>query len=315
MLVMQSLQSSLWSTCGNCQRVSDNFGKGLKTDPANSANPAKGIIHPLHDPLTIDENERCLACGGAGEIVRSGRNLSRRSRCSACCGTGRIGNGRLCHPHPPFRHPENAALRLGAGRVVRAIQYGAGMNAPLTDLLGQPIMRRSAHFPAIGLRESLSRDWGPGPRAFVLGCNPSTADALRDDPTTLWLTAWFTLFGFGGYDLGNLYPFCTSDPAECRRISEAGWSGEWHDRDAMQHNLDTVARMAKAADQVFVCFGAIAWDDMWIHEVVEAIQCGDEPWPDLWSWGTTASGAPKHPMARGKHRIPHDQKPILWRAA
>jgi hypothetical protein len=29
--------------------------------------------------------------------------------------------------------------------------------------------------------------------------------------------------------------------------------------------------------------------------------------------GTTQSGAPKHPMARGLHRIPRDQMPIEWK--
>ncbi|AHE56053.1 hypothetical protein [Sphingomonas sanxanigenens] len=36
---------------------------------------------------------------------------------------------------------------------------------------------------------------------------------------------------------------------------------------------------------------------------------------DLWCWGKTKDGAPKHPMARGLHRIPRDQQPIMWRAA
>lgn len=28
--------------------------------------------------------------------------------------------------------------------------------------------------------------------------------------------------------------------------------------------------------------------------------------------GTTGSGAPKHPLARGKHRIPADFAPVAW---
>ena len=27
---------------------------------------------------------------------------------------------------------------------------------------------------------------------------------------------------------------------------------------------------------------------------------------------TTLSGAPKHPLARGQHRIPDDQEPMQW---
>lgn len=185
---------------------------------------------------------------------------------------------------------------------------------PETDLLGAPVMRRDAFF-VDGNRRRLTRDWGPGPRAFVLGCNPSDAGALKDDPTSLWWNAWFRLFGFGGYDAGNLYSFCTSSPAECRRRYEEAIAGpNWHDRDELFANIDAVVSMAKRADQVFVCFGNIAWDQDWIEHVVEQIQTGAEPCPDLWCWGTTKSGAPTHPMARGKHRIQKDQKPILWRA-
>lgn len=36
---------------------------------------------------------------------------------------------------------------------------------------------------------------------------------------------------------------------------------------------------------------------------------------DLICLGTTLSGAPKHPMARGRSRIPRDQQPIIWRKA
>ena len=192
---------------------------------------------------------------------------------------------------------------------------GAGVSE-LLDLLGAPLMQRSASFARSGVRRRLSRCWRPGPRGLVIGCNPSTADATGDDPTSLWWNAWFELFGFGGYDAVNLYPFCTSSPAECKQRADAALGGPaWDDRDDMMANLDHVTLLAKDADQVFVCWGAIAWDDDWIEHVVEHIQTGVAPYPDLWCWGRTNSGAPKHPMARGKHRIPRDQPPILWRAA
>lgn len=184
------------------------------------------------------------------------------------------------------------------------------------DLLGDPIMRRDAYFSAPDIRRRLSRDWGPGPRALVIGCNPSTAGAAKEDPTTLWLNAWFQLFGFGGYDIMNLYPFCTSSPKLCRERAERALGGpDWHDRDQLFASLDDLVARAKAAHQVFVCFGAIAWDFMWIEHVVEQIQTGVAPYPHLWCWGKTKDGAPKHPMARGLHRIPRDQQPIMWRAA
>lgn len=208
------------------------------------------------------------------------------------------------------------AYNIVADTVATSFRRGIIYLAPETDLLGGPILRRSAFFPAEDLRERISRDWGPGPRAFVLGCNPSSAGAEKDDPTSLWWNAWFRWFGFGGYDAGNLYPFVSSSPAECRRRYEEAIGGpNWHDRDALFANVDAVVRMAKRSDQVFVCFGNIAWDQDWTEHILEEVQTGVEPWPNLWSWGTTKSGAPTHPMARGLHRIPKDQKPILWKRA
>lgn len=190
------------------------------------------------------------------------------------------------------------------------------MSLEQLDLLGAPVIRRSAWFPHEGVRLLLSRRWGHGPNACVIGCNPSLGNGQRDDPTIRWLIEWFRAAGFDGFDLVNLYPFISPDPVECRRIVERIDGGDWWVRDRLHfENLPFVVRRAKAADQVFVCWGAIAWDPQWTAHVVEEITTGEEPWPDLWCWGTTQSGAPKHPMARGLHRIPRDQAPILWRAA
>lgn len=185
----------------------------------------------------------------------------------------------------------------------------------MRDLLGD-LPRASAKFIGENRRLTLSREWGSGPRACVIGCNPSTADALSEDPTSRWWLRWFMAEGFGSYDAVNLYPFCTSSPAECRRIVDTIEVGAWDVReDLLFVNLPHVVEKAKQADQVFACWGAIAWDDLWIESVVEEIQSGEEPYPDLWCWGTTASGAPKHPLARGKSRIAPDQPAVLWRPA
>lgn len=184
------------------------------------------------------------------------------------------------------------------------------------DLLGDPVLKRSARFLRPGVRLVLSRDWSPGPRALVIGCNPSDADASKDDPTSRWWNNWFRLFGFGGYDAMNLYPFCTSSPAACRRIVDDADGGlDYGARDELHFaNLPLLVQKAKSAHQAFVCWGAIAWDNVWIEHVVEEIQSGVAPYPDLWCWGQTLGGAPKHPLARGAHRIAPDQRPILWRA-
>lgn len=184
------------------------------------------------------------------------------------------------------------------------------------DLFGEPILRRSAEF-VDGNRIVLRRKWAPGPTACIIGHNPSDANDDRDDPTSRWWIEWCQLFGFGGFDAVNLYPFVTSDPSACYAIVSEIYGGtNWGARDALHFvNLPALVEAAKAADQVFVCWGAIARDSDWIEHVVEEIQSGEAPYPHLWCWGKNADGSPKHPMARGKHRIPKDQKPILWRSS
>lgn len=184
----------------------------------------------------------------------------------------------------------------------------------MKDLFGEVPMVRRADFDGKN-RLRLIRSWGAGPRACVIGHNPSNADGTKDDPTSWWWNKWFQRFGFGGYVAVNLYPWCSTKPADVYQRVDAIDCGDWSSRDELYFtNLDTVVVEAKKADQVFVCWGAIARDCLWLDHVVEEIQTGEEPWPDLWCWGKTASGAPKHPMARGRHRIAQDQKPILWKA-
>lgn len=183
------------------------------------------------------------------------------------------------------------------------------------NLFGDPVLERGAVFYGKN-RIELHRRWAPGPTACMIGHNPSDAGKDRDDPTSRWWIEWCRLYGFGGYVAVNLYPWVTSDPRECYRIvDEIDGGVNWGARDELHFiNLPAVVKAAKAADQVFVCWGAIAKDHDWIEHVIEEIQTGVEPWPDLWCWGTNADGSPKHPMARGKHRIAPDQAPILWRA-
>lgn len=186
----------------------------------------------------------------------------------------------------------------------------------MLDLFGQGTMVRGATFAGDDLRLTLTRRWGPGPTACFIGCNPSLAGRDRDDPTCTWWINWCRALSFGAYVAVNMYPFITSSPAECRK--KADWQNngpDWYARDAIHRNLDVVVREAKSADIVIACWGNIAWDDEWIEHVVEAIQSGEEPWPHIYCFGKTLSGAPTHPMARGKHRLRPDVEPKLWRAA
>lgn len=148
--------------------------------------------------------------------------------------------------------------------------------------------------------------------------NPSSADGSRNDPT-LWEVIFHThRLGFGGLVVVNLYPFIAASPAACHRWADwdaPGRGPDWYVRDVLHANQDLVARTARECDQVIAAWGASAWDRTWIDVVVEGVLTGEAPWRDLWCLGRTSDGSPKHPLARGHHRIPRDQAPIMWAEA
>jgi hypothetical protein len=147
-------------------------------------------------------------------------------------------------------------------------------------------------------------------------CNPSTADHTKNDPTISLCIHFAKLWGFDGLVAVNIFPFRSSLPVECKNWY-ADWDkrGAWDVRDIVQINHDHVVNIAKKADLVIGAWGNIPFDDGIIEATVSSIVSEIEPWPDIYCLGTTQSGSPKHPLARGIHRIPRDQQPILWMAA
>lgn len=167
----------------------------------------------------------------------------------------------------------------------------------------------SADKPSDLLRYSLSRDWSSRPRALIIGCNPSDADSEDDDPTVQWWLKWFFNNGYGGFDVCNLYPFVTPHPSKCREIIS---SCDVESKENLFKNLALVRQKAAAASIVFVCWGNIAWDNDHVKSVISELKSIDGKTIDLWCWIKNKNGSPRHPLARGKHRIPLSQPAILW---
>jgi hypothetical protein len=64
-------------------------------------------------------------------------------------------------------------------------------------------------------RYRLSRTWGSsGTHATWIMLNPSTADALEDDPTIRRCTAFTKAWGLDGLIVVNLFALCATDPRE-----------------------------------------------------------------------------------------------------
>lgn len=183
----------------------------------------------------------------------------------------------------------------------------------MTDLF----MKRDAKLSACGtLRWTLTREWGHGARVCYIGHNPSTASHMVDDPTSQAWVHFARQWGAGRYDAVNLYPYRSPDPKECHRWARWDQNGpDYSARDALMQNEAVVATTAKLADIVVACWGELAQDSNWVAQIIEAIQAGYPPYPDIYCLGRTLAGNPKHPMARGKHRIARDQRFTIWREA
>lgn len=168
--------------------------------------------------------------------------------------------------------------------------------------------------PMLGdFRFRLDRWWGSGPRALIVMCNASTAGAEKNDPTVSRCIELVADAGFGGFTVANWEPYIASKPDDLYA---------WRDQ-ALQHhgpayrairdrNLALIRGLSAVAPIRIIAWGALVPDVPLTTMVLQAAAL--DRVHDLYAFGRTLSGAPKHPMARGKHRIPNGAKPIIWRA-
>lgn len=189
--------------------------------------------------------------------------------------------------------------------------------APVEPLTEARIFGDAMFSPCGQYRWRLRRWWRAGRTVLWIMLNPSTADGTKNDPTLLRIIHFSKLWGFGGLIVGNLLPKITSDPAECRAwayFDAAKCMTNWHAEPALADNDLHLEEMAAGVDMIVVAWGQGAQDEGRIEKVIEAVRSAAPDLP-LYCVGRAQNGAPKHPMARGKHRIPNDQQPELWRAA
>lgn len=161
-------------------------------------------------------------------------------------------------------------------------------------------------------RERFWKRWGPGPMALFLMLNPSTASTRADDPTTIQCTKLANAWGCGGFEVANLHLLQSPHPRELtdwlRRMSihEA--------RALMMRAIDIAALLSGNAEICIAAWGnGIGQPEdflgKWPGIFADSLAASGV---ELHHLGLTGSGAPKHPLARGKHRISIDTKPVRW---
>jgi hypothetical protein len=115
--------------------------------------------------------------------------------------------------------------------------------------------------------------------AFVM-LNPSTADAVRNDPTVRRCIGFARSWGFGGLEVVNLFAYRATDPRVLRRATDpVGPANRRH-----------LAAAIVRAGLVIAAWGAdpTARDAPTQGRVLSQ--------PELRCLGVTRSGAPRHPL-------------------
>lgn len=158
-------------------------------------------------------------------------------------------------------------------------------------------------------RYSLRRAWecdGDGQVVWIM-LNPSTADECIDDPTIRRCVAFTKAWGRTGMFVVNLFARRASKPTVCfdGRIDPVG------------PVADTAIESACSPDRlVIAAWGAGVPGPDTRPSVSGRPAAVRKMLADrgilLHHLGLTAGGHPKHPLARGAHRIPDDQQPIPW---
>ena len=168
------------------------------------------------------------------------------------------------------------------------------------------------------LRLALRRKWKEGPTALVVMLNPS-AGATKDDPTLRRLTELLDAIGFGGYTVCNWSPFISADPKAMMAYMNQVYSGSPSAvRRAMKLNLMTLEREVEAADKIIAAWGndfpasMKAGDALSVYTAKILTLLMDGYRGDLYCFGVTKHGAPKHPLARGRSRVPNGAKIVPW---
>lgn len=178
--------------------------------------------------------------------------------------------------------------------------------------------RCSAEFsPCERLRWTLTRIWDAGrPLLLVAGFNPSTAGVEVNDPTILLTCLLADHNGYGGIVMVNLCPLRSSVPAPAIAMLKASQvDGDVAQRAVLWQNMEHVRQQLQRSAAVLLAWGAMgahagAWHQTLVQEVREF-----RPRRAVFRLGVCGNGHPKHPMARGKHKVPPNAPFLPWEAS
>lgn len=150
-----------------------------------------------------------------------------------------------------------------------------------------PRVRSWATYDASGgYRYDLGRVWDESaPVAVWIMLNPSAANATHDDPTMRRVTGFTRREGLGGFVAVNLSAYCTHRPIDLRLAGD--------DVVDATNEAWVASTIAERSGPVIAAWGASATrlPCRPIPDVIAHLCDGD-----LWCFGTTKDGHPRHPL-------------------
>jgi hypothetical protein len=116
-------------------------------------------------------------------------------------------------------------------------------------VFGQPC-HATATFSRCGVyRYRLTRTWdtspASGPRVLWLMLNPSTADAMKLDPTIRRCAGYSMAWGFGSLEVVNLFAFRATDPRDMERDLLPIGERDEHDQEVNDRQIIAAADSAR----------------------------------------------------------------------
>lgn len=149
----------------------------------------------------------------------------------------------------------------------------------------------------------LTRKWADGMRVCWVMLNPSTADASTDDPTIRRCIVFSKAWGFGSLIVVNLWAARTPDPKALLTLGDP----------VGPDNAEAVELAINGSAQVVLAWGTFpARMAAKGYERLRPEGAARDALVPVGCLGRTGDGHPKHPLARGRHRIPDDQPIIPW---
>lgn len=157
----------------------------------------------------------------------------------------------------------------------------------LFDVL-EPDMERYATLSDDGrYRYTLHRVWDhDAPQIAWLMLNPSTADALTDDPTIRRCIGFSRSWGYGSLVVVNLFALRATDPVALNSFAPNDPIGP----------LNNDYLFAAASQGEIVCAWGASVPQYWRHRPAGVVQILRERGAILYHLGLTKSGQPRHPL-------------------